>query len=297
MKEYEHLIVKGIQWVESLPDHEGSVGGKGFPILMNGELVPEANAWVCPTIFTATKKQVDIVASGKAPKANLHIHDCDEMYLLLGEKGDVEFRITLGKDVYLLESPCCIYIPAGLPHAIEPTRFTEGKYAGSCQIVLDRNYVTKPVPEHPLQIENTEELIVRDIQWVKSLPDHEGSVGDKGFPILMNGDLVPEANAWVCPTMFMATSRQVDIVRNGTGPKANPHIHDCDEMYLILGDEGVVEFKITLGSDVYYLESPCCVYLPKGVPHAIEASKFTEGKYGGSCQIALNKNYTTKPVQ
>ena len=45
-KQYEHLIVNGIRWVDSLPDHEGSVGGKGFPILMNGGLVPEANAWV-----------------------------------------------------------------------------------------------------------------------------------------------------------------------------------------------------------------------------------------------------------
>ena len=50
-KQYEHLIVNGIRWVDSLPDHEGSVGGKGFPILMNGGLVPEANAWVCPTMF------------------------------------------------------------------------------------------------------------------------------------------------------------------------------------------------------------------------------------------------------
>ena len=34
MKKYEHLIIPDIQWVDSLPDHEGSVGGKGFPVLM-----------------------------------------------------------------------------------------------------------------------------------------------------------------------------------------------------------------------------------------------------------------------
>ena len=71
MKKYEHLIIPDIQWVDSLPDHEGSVGGKGFPVLMNGDLVPEANAWVCPTMFQITKRQSDIVASGKAPKANM----------------------------------------------------------------------------------------------------------------------------------------------------------------------------------------------------------------------------------
>ena len=146
------------------------------------------------------------------------------MYLILGDKGAVMFRTTLGCDVYHLESQCAVYIPAGLPHAIEAERFTEGAYGGSCQIYLDKNYVTKPVPDEPLKADDTESLIVRDIQWVESLPDHEGSVGGKGFTILMNGSLVPQANAWVCPTLFLATQRQVRIVEAGTGPKANPHI-------------------------------------------------------------------------
>ena len=293
---YEHCIVNDIQWVDHLPDHEGSIGGKGFPVLMNGELVPEANAWVCPTMFQITKRQSEIVRSGKGPKANLHIHDGDEMYLILGDKGAVEYRITLGTDVYTLASPCCVYIPAGLPHAIEPTKYTEGMYGGSCQIYLDKEYITKAVPNDPMKIDDTESLIVRDIQWVKHLPDHEGSVGDKGFPILMNGELVSQANAWVCPTMFLATQRQVKIVEENTGPKANWHIHDDDEMYLILGDKDKVEFEIGLGDDVYLLSSPCCVYIPAHVPHSIRATKFTEGCYGGSCQIYLNKNYVTKPV-
>ena len=295
-KQYEHLIVNGIRWVDSLPDHEGSVGGKGFPILMNGGLVPEANAWVCPTMFQITKREADIVAKGTGAKANPHIHDGDEMYLILGDKGAVMFRITLGCDVYHLESQCAVYIPAGLPHAIEAERFTEGAYGGSCQIYLDKNYVTKPVPDEPLKADDRESLIVRDIQWVESLPDHEGSVGGKGFPILMNGSLVPQANAWLCPTLFLATQRQVRIVEAGTGPKANPHIHDGDEMYLILGAPGMVEFEITLGEDGYHLKSPCAVYIPAGVPHSIRASKFTEGAYDGSCQIYLDRDYVTRPV-
>lgn len=294
-KQYEHLIVGDIQWVKSLPDHEGSIGGKGFPILMNGDLVKEADAWVCPTMFQITKRQSDIVAGGTAAKATPHIHEGDEMYLILGDKGAIEYRITLGDDVYLLESPCCVYIPAGLPHAIEPTRYTEGCYGGSCQIYLKREYITKPVPENPLKIENTEQLIVRDIQWVKSLPDHEGSVGGKGFPILMNGDLVPQANAWVCPTMFQITEKQSEIVASGAAAKATPHMHDADEMYLILGDKGKIEYEIGLGNDLYQLSSPCCVYIPAGVPHSIRPTKYTAGCYGGSCQICLDKNYTTKP--
>ena len=149
-KQYEHLIINGIRWVDSLPDHEGSVGGKGFPILMNGDLVPEAEAWVCPTVFQITGRQSEIVAAGTGAKANPHIHDADEMYLIVGEKGAVEFCITLGDDVYYLESPSAVYIPAGLPHSIRPTRFDEGCYGGSCQVYLSRDYVTRPVPEHPM---------------------------------------------------------------------------------------------------------------------------------------------------
>ena len=144
-KQYEHLIIKGIRWVDSLPDHEGSVGGKGFPILMNGELVPEANAWVCPTVFQITGRQSEIVASGTGAKANPHIHEGDEMYLILGDEDVVEFQITLGNDTYDLTSPCAVYIPAGLPHSIRATKFTQGRYGGSCQIYLDNNYVTRPV--------------------------------------------------------------------------------------------------------------------------------------------------------
>lgn len=295
-KKYEHLIIPDIQWVESLPDHEGSIGGKGFPVLMNGDLVKEANAWVCPTMFSITERQEQIVASGKAPHANKHIHDGDEMYLILGEKDKIEYKITLGDDEYLLKSPCCVYIPAGLPHAIEPTKYTAGVYGGSCQIYLDKEYITKPVPENPMKLEYTQHLIVPDIQWVESLPDHEGSIGGKGFPVLMNGDLVEEANAWVCPTMFSITKRQADIVSGGNAPHANPHTHDGDEMYLILGEKDKIEYKITLGEDDYILKSPCCVYIPAGLPHAIMPTKYTEGTYGGSCQIYLDKNYTTKPV-
>lgn len=72
----------------------------------------------------------------------------------------------------------------------------------------------------------------------------------------MNGSLIPQANAWVCPTLFLATQRQVRIVEAGTGPKANPHIHDGDEMYLILGAPGMVEFEITLGRTGTILNLP-----------------------------------------
>lgn len=143
----EHFIVPDIQWVESLPDHEGSIGGKGFPILMNGDLVPEANAWVCPTMFEISEEMSKKVAAGSSVKANRHTHPGDEMYLILGPKGAIEYEITLGDGTFTLSSPCCVYIPAGLPHSICPTKYTAGVYGGSCQIYLGKDYVTLPVEE------------------------------------------------------------------------------------------------------------------------------------------------------
>ena len=77
---------------------------------------------------------------------------------------------------------CAVYIPAGLPHAIEAERFTEGAYGGSCQIYLDKNYVTKPVPDKPLKADDTESLIVRDIQWVESFLTTKVRWGERDSP-------------------------------------------------------------------------------------------------------------------
>lgn len=293
---YEHLIVRGVSWTKSLPDHEGSVGKGGFPILMNGELVSEANAWVCPTMVVPDAETVAMVAAGKGAKANPHIHDEDEMYLVLGEPDQVRIVITLGEDTYEVSSPAAVYIPAGLPHSIRGSKLTEGTYCGTCQVVIGKKYVTKPVPENPLKLDDTEHLIVRNIQWVNSLPDHEGSVNGKGFPILMNSSLVPEANAWVCPTLVTAQQVMIDQMKSGAAPKANPHTHDEDEMYIVFGEEDAVRIKITLGDEEYEVSSPGAVYIPAGLPHSICASKLTVGKYGGSCQIVIGKEYITKPV-
>ncbi|MBZ9607236.1 hypothetical protein G9F73_005275 [Clostridium estertheticum] len=43
-RKFEHLVVNEICWQESLPDHEGSIGGKVFPVIMSSSIVPEAKA-------------------------------------------------------------------------------------------------------------------------------------------------------------------------------------------------------------------------------------------------------------
>lgn len=54
---------------------------------------------------------------------------------------------------------------------------------------------------------------------------------------------------------------------------AEPHVHDADEINLVLGNEGELTYVIRTDSERYEVTSPAGVYIPKGVPHAAEASR------------------------
>jgi hypothetical protein len=45
-----------------------------------------------------------------------HVHDCDEMNILLSLTG-LTYEIRLGDEVYVVEAPATIHIPAGLVHS------------------------------------------------------------------------------------------------------------------------------------------------------------------------------------
>lgn len=46
-----------------------------------------------------------------------HRHDFAELNLLLGEPGALRYRLLLGGDELLVESPMSVWIPAGLVHS------------------------------------------------------------------------------------------------------------------------------------------------------------------------------------
>ncbi|MBW6410690.1 cupin domain-containing protein [Clostridium weizhouense] len=143
----KHLIVRGMHWVNELSHHEGSINGKGFPVLMSNDLVPEAKVWVCPALMKVDGRVSQAVASGTMGKAVPHIHDGDEMYLILGEENSITVAVTLGDDYYEVTPPSAVYIPAGLPHSICPIKVEEGKFGGACPIYFGKEYITKPVPK------------------------------------------------------------------------------------------------------------------------------------------------------
>lgn len=293
---FEKYVVNGIHWEKNLPDHEGSIGEKGFPILMSSGIVPEANAWVCPALMNITEDVMHAVKSGAMGKANPHIHDGDEMYLIVGEEKAATIAVSLGDDYYEIKTPGAVYIPAGLPHSIQMIDGEIGKFGGACPVYLGTNYITKPVPDNPLRLKDTKHLVVDGIHWENNLTDHEGSIGEKGFPILMSSSIVPEANAWVCPALMSVTQEILDSIKKGSMGKANRHVHDGDEMYLIVGQENAATIAVTLGDDYYEIKTPGAVYIPAGVPHSIEMIDGEIGKFGGACPVYLGTEYITKPV-
>ena len=50
-----------------------------------------------------------------------------------------------------------------------------------------------------------------------------------------------------------------------------PHVHDCDEINLILSEDSELTYKICLEDEVYEVVSPATVFIPKGIRHSAEA--------------------------
>ncbi|MEW6201479.1 MAG: hypothetical protein AB1546_05865 [bacterium] len=138
---YEHLIVRRPVAVSSLPHHE-NMPGVQYPVLMSKSLVAEADVWVG---FLFASKVPEILAENiqHFGRAVRHKHSAPEIYIFIGDEEAITAEITLGDEKYEVSSPCCVYIPAGLPHDIRPIRAVAGKAAGFIPVVLAGEYNTE----------------------------------------------------------------------------------------------------------------------------------------------------------
>lgn len=145
---YEHLIVRKPITVNELPDHDLSQAIP-YPVLMCNELVPEANAWALYLFIKDITQQIKDMAI-KTDRATPHMHDFDEMYLMIGEAKAITFEVMLGDEVYRVETPGAVYIPKRTPHAIRPVDALVGKSGGLIPVCLNGEYTTLPVSESKL---------------------------------------------------------------------------------------------------------------------------------------------------
>lgn len=142
----KRLIIQGYQWT-SLSSHEGSVEGKGFPVLLSNEHIPEAPTWVCPAMPAHTPEMCAAINSGAGyAGATPHYHaNGDEVYLVLGDEDSITLRITLGEDTFDVKPNSLVYMPTNLVHALYPVQASEGTFGGPCAVFVGEDYITTPV--------------------------------------------------------------------------------------------------------------------------------------------------------
>jgi len=144
-KKYEHLIVRKPINVNELPDHDFSQVIP-YPVLMCNELVPEAKAWALYLFIKEITQEMKDIAI-QSDRATPHMHDFDEMYLMIGDNEAITFEVMLGDEVYEVATPAAVYIPQNTPHAIRPVGATVGASGGLIPICLNGEYITKPLTD------------------------------------------------------------------------------------------------------------------------------------------------------
>lgn len=82
--------------------------------------------------------------------------------------------------------------------------------------------------------------------------------------IMLCNDIVPESKCHVAV-------HEIKHVPKSFGTYAEMHAHKCDEICLVLGKPGKLKYKFVLGNEAHILESPSSIFIPKRLPHMMEA--------------------------
>ncbi len=122
MGKYEHYIVRNLPHFMEVEGHHEKA-----PFWLTGEMFSEVR------IRVAAKDCSKMV---NRPHADPHHHEVPEVYLAITEyPGDMQFEILLGEESYIVDSPCAVFIPAGLRHAFKVLKCDKPNYM--LGIVLD----------------------------------------------------------------------------------------------------------------------------------------------------------------
>jgi len=111
-QQHHHLITKlDKESLAAVPFHQCAEGierwkSEGFPVHL--------------AVHTVTAGRV-----GDGDHVQPHAHDADEINILLGDQ--LRYRVQLGEESYVVESPASIWIPRGLVHAANHVQGT-GSY-------------------------------------------------------------------------------------------------------------------------------------------------------------------------
>ena len=104
------LISPGlVQALHHVPFHGGGVAPLCRRVLAGPDVHPQVNKHI-------VAHEVRDVSADHRSYCEPHVHDCSEINILLSLTR-LTYEIRLGDEVYLVEAPATIYIPAGLVHS------------------------------------------------------------------------------------------------------------------------------------------------------------------------------------
>jgi hypothetical protein len=79
---------------------------------------------------------------------------------------------------------------------------------------------------------------------------------------------------WITPDMFPGVHLRVagmDVSKAVGAPHADPHVHDCPEIYFCPAENrGAVVVEIQMDDEIFSLESPFTVFIPPGTKHCFK---------------------------
>jgi hypothetical protein len=113
------LISTGlVQALHHVPFHSNGIAPLTRRVMAGADVLPQIKKHV-------VAHELREVSTGFRAYSEPHVHDCMEINMLLSMSRLV-YEIRLGDEVYIVEAPATIYIPAGLIHSanvIEGTGF------------------------------------------------------------------------------------------------------------------------------------------------------------------------------
>lgn len=113
---HKELIFNDIPRLVSLPSHFVPV-----PFMVTPEMGPDMKFGVAG---------LDVSKLVGKYITDAHAHDCAEVYMAPSpNRGDMVFEITLDDEIYTVESPMTVYVPAGVKHRFKTLKADrEGSY-------------------------------------------------------------------------------------------------------------------------------------------------------------------------
>lgn len=98
-----------IEDLRGVPFHGNGVAPLRRYVLAGTSVHPEAKKHI-------VAHQIHEVSAARRSYCEPHVHDCHEIDTLLSQTS-LSYEIRLGDDVYVVDAPATIYIPAGLVHS------------------------------------------------------------------------------------------------------------------------------------------------------------------------------------